>query len=434
MLALRLVDSGVSTLMLEAGEPGDPSQSASNHDAGDAHLFPVREEGDAVPSTDANRAIAVGGASARWNGVVTRVWPDDLRSGTAFGFGADWPITYDDLVPYYEAAEAALHTHGAAPVVGAEPPRAVPYPMEWSTSPTVPTVAERHATFPLAFGTRNGAPLRLREVEVPTFAASPYGTLLTGRAATRVIVDRSGCVRAVETRGRDGSVQRHSARHVVIAAGVVETARLLLLSTSSEHPHGLGNQHDQVGRFLHGHPRLRAALVDPTPVGSPSGVHRTYALGTSLRERGLGALAVDFNVGGTRGVVDVTAELEPAAEHRVALDHSWSDQWDRPGVRLTAWSTENDVRTRAAAEETLRTLTDDPVGEPALTWFHPAGTCRMAPDPSAGVVDANCTVFGVPNLHVAGAAVFPTSGPANPTLTVVALALRLADHLNALMR
>lgn len=102
-------------------------------------------------------------------------------------------------------------------------------------------------------------------------------------------------------------------------------------------------------------------------------------------------------------------------------------------------STARDRRTRQRAQELLAELAGQAGTEPAtaetrLTWFHPAGTCRMATRPELGVVDPNGRVFGVDNLFVAGAAVFPTSGPANPALTVVALALRLGDHLAGRLR
>jgi choline dehydrogenase-like flavoprotein len=70
-------------------------------------------------------------------------------------------------------------------------------------------------------------------------------------------------------------------------------------------------------------------------------------------------------------------------------------------------------------------------GPERQVWFHPAGGCAMAADEASGVVDRDCRVFGLDNLWLAGAAVFPTSGSSNPTLTIVALALRLADHLAA---
>jgi choline dehydrogenase-like flavoprotein len=81
------------------------------------------------------------------------------------------------------------------------------------------------------------------------------------------------------------------------------------------------------------------------------------------------------------------------------------------------------------AEDGPPWLTDPLIGNHAIGGFHHMGTTRMASDPSAGVVDAHCRVHGVANLYVAGSSVFPTSGWANPTLTILALALRLADHL-----
>ena len=270
-------------------------------------------------------------------------------------------------------------------------------------------------SFPLAFGTRDGAPTRLAEVELPAFAASPLGTLLTGRAALRLLTDRRGRVTGVETRNLDDIVEVHRARLGVVAAGAF--------------PAGIGNAHGLVGRHLHGHPRLRRPLERATVDAHARGVHRSYAPGAATRAAGLGALALDVNADADTLVVTVTSEFEPSASHRVDLDPSTVDRWGRPALRIEAHRTAADTATDAAARAAL--VRAGASGDPELTWFHPAGTCRMGADAEAGVVDPSGRVFGTPNLYVCGAAVFPTSGPTNPTLTVVALALRLADHLAA---
>jgi choline dehydrogenase-like flavoprotein len=142
---------------------------------------------------------------------------------------------------------------------------------------------------------------------------------------------------------------------------------------------------------------------------------------------------VDVHSGGPEPLADVMLELEPAASNRVRLDPPRRDRWGRPGVVLRSLWTGRDRRTRDRALTVLRDLATS-LGEPeaappAERWFHPAGVCRMAADARRGVVDPHGRVFGLSNLHVAGASVFPTSGSTNPTLTIVALALRLGDEL-----
>jgi|CXWL01.1.fsa_nt_gi choline dehydrogenase-like flavoprotein len=434
-LALRLVEQGVDTVLLEAGPrlpPGAPPGGA-------LELFPHRAYGDAVPAIDVNRTIGLGGTSRIWSGVVTRMLPNDFRTRAEFGFFADWPLAYEDLAAYYPAAERLLATHGAPPAPEREPPRAESYPVEWPAGqPAAPAEVEDLGTFPLAFGTREGAPLRLDEVELPRFAASPFGTLQVERPVVRLVCEDGRSVTAAETRRPDGSIESFRARHFVIAAGVFETARLLLASPAPGHPTGLGNRHDRVGRYVHGHPRYRREVARHPRDSGIGAVHRSYAFADRLRREGLGALAADLNFGGARPAIDVTAELEPAAENRVFLDPSWRDSWDRPGAVIACDSTARDRLTRERARALVDELAarvggpDTVTTPPTLTWLHPAGTCRMAHRADSGVVDSDGRVFGLDNLFLAGAAVFPTSGPANPTSTLVALALRLGDHLREL--
>jgi choline dehydrogenase-like flavoprotein len=161
-------------------------------------------------------------------------------------------------------------------------------------------------------------------------------------------------------------------------------------------------------------------------------VHRSYAPGEASRAAGHGALAFDVNADDELMMVTVTSEFEPVAANRVTLDPTTLDASGRPVLRVDAHRTAANAATTAAARDALAAAGAE--GEPDLTWFHPAGTCRMGATAETGVVDRDGRVFGTDNLHVCGAAVFPTSGPTNPTLTVVALALRLADHLATLVR
>ena len=147
-----------------------------------------------------------------------------------------------------------------------------------------------------------------------------------------------------------------------------------------------------------------------------------------------GAYMVDVHLASPPPLVDVMLELEASSSNRITLDGSSLDRWGRPSVALQANWTPRDIATREQALRTQARLTE-PLGRtptpPALRWFHPAGTCAMGHSPDTGVVDANLSVFGVHNLSVAGAAVFPTAGTTNPTLTIVALSLRLGDYLAA---
>jgi len=130
--------------------------------------------------------------------------------------------------------------------------------------------------------------------------------------------------------------------------------------------------------------------------------------------------------------------MEPSPENRVVLTDAVTDAFGNPGASLVFDFTENDRRTIAYAEALVRSglanVGADDVAIENLTppvWdHHHMGTCRMGDDPATSVVDRNLRVHGVDNLYVAGSAPFVTSGVSNPTLTITALSIRLADHLS----
>jgi choline dehydrogenase-like flavoprotein len=261
----------------------------------------------------------------------------------------------------------------------------------------------------------------------------------------------------------------------VLAAGAIENARLLLASDDVQKG-GVGNDNDLVGRFFADHPHLPigSALV---AAGSPAAnfytahpsvedpqaecvlvpsdrlVRAERMLRSCLvitREPGplpraveIGQVARDLGgaeVGEMRGL-QLRCEQLPNPDSRVTL----VDREDATGVRRVRldWRfTELDRRSwRRSLEATAGALAAagiarvhsppfrDERGWGLLQGSHHIGTARMSRDPRRGVVDPDCRVHGVQNLYVAGSAVFPTTGFANPTLTIVALALRLAGHL-----
>ena len=439
-LATRLAEQGVDTVLLEAGGKIPPPAAPEGGDV----RFPYSAKGEAVFPFDWNRTIAAGGTSHRWSGVVSRFLPNDFRTRSTFGLFADWPLGFDDLRAYYDEAEALLSTQGGSPRPGAEPPRDRRYDIEWPREDDALSRSgayERLALFPLAFSSRHpagraGDPIRLHEVELPRFAALPAATLRAECAAVR-LCERDGEIEAVDVVRPDGEVERIAARSFVLAAGVLETLRLLRLSTSVAWPNGLGNRHDQLGRFVHAHPRHRSWVRRQGPWADLRAAYRSYAYCDALRHEGLGSVCLDVNLLGPEAGIDLTQEAEPTAENRVSLDPTRTDRWGRPLAILEANPSAVDRRTAgriAALDAELRPLllgTAERSAPSSVTWFHPAGGCRMGNDPEGAVVDRQGLVFGLENLFVAGAATFPTSGATNPTLTVVALALRLADRLIA---
>ncbi len=417
LLALRTATAGLSTLVLEAGgsfaQGGALNPSVSN--AGGLE-YPIAS----------TRVLALGGTSNHWTGVVGRLSERDMQTQSLFGLDVDWPIRYADLDPWYCEAEQALRVVGRAPVSG-EPGRECAYPLQESgyAGPDLPGPTGSLRFAAPAKSLRRPGPVRLTEEELPAFDKLEHGTLLSQHAVTGLVVENG---RAVGVAAVDGQGARHrfAARAVVLAAGVLETPRLLLHA-------GLGGDH--VGRHFNAHPTWGWKWeAEAAPQGWTGRSHRTIDLDQHLRSLGLSAAHLQLDTKPAMRWV-MQPELEPHRDNRVTL----GAQTDAHGVPLLALHfdrTERDARTLEAARALL-TRHRGALGVPEDArvvegWrAHPAGTCRMSASAADGVVDAHNQVHGTPGLYVSGASVFPTSGTANPTLTVVALTLRLAAHLKA---
>ncbi|MCH2171609.1 GMC family oxidoreductase [Myxococcota bacterium] len=437
-IARRAADAGLRTLVLEAG--GFPGRWLSGAPA----AFAYTTKGGIDYPVNAARMIAVGGASNHWSGTVNRMRANDFRLRSEFGLDVDWPLDYTDLEPYYCRAERDLWVRGYPPVVGAQPPRTCPYPEtepQPYEAPRLSVEGQNLRYVPLARSDRDGAPLRLADREAEQFANSENGRLAVGYRVMQIVPGEATRIESVEVRGPDGTTQSVRARSFVLAAGVVESARLLLLSRSRWFPQGIGNQNDLVGRYLTVHPTLRWEVVPPSVEGlfdgeSYSGPNRTYDYCEPFRRRGLNAAQFQLRLFRERSVIlKYQPEIEPEPSNRVSLSSSETNRFGDPIANVSFRYSERDQRTEAAGRAVL-TAQVAALGASGIEversdkWrFHPSGTLRMGFDPTNGVVDRHQRVFGVENLYVSGASVFPTAGTANPTDTVVALAHRLADHL-----
>ncbi len=376
-----------------------------------------------------------------------------------------WPLTRDGLDPYHARAHQVCglgpFTYMAADWTDG---RCAPLPFRSAILSTAVYQFGSGRLFTQAYiaDLAGHAPLDL-------YLHANAVELETDRAAERVCAVRVRCLTGTEHRVR--------ARAFVLAAGGIENPRLLLLSGANAG--GLGNRYDWVGRCFMEHPRdfscalipREAALWDRaafyalhmTPRG---GVMGRLAIGEDAlaSERLLNAsvsFLVPDDIGrsgrcqalrslGSRSIRWIRAEplhlvinLEqaPRPENRIRLGGA-RDGLGLPMVEVDwRWRSDdqrNLERLRgvlAAAFEGagLGLLASTPDGRPDPNAHHHLGTTRMHPDPRYGVVDENARVHGVDNLYVAGSSVFPTGGYANPTLTIIALSLRLADHLKAVL-
>jgi choline dehydrogenase-like flavoprotein len=476
-IARALAATSRSVLLLESGGFGNTA---------DTHRL---TEGEVVGRTyrplSMTRIRAFGGTTGHWNGLCRPLDPIDFEARPDVP-ETGWPFGLDELEPWYALAHEVLEL-GPVEYDTAwwravdDPGEELPFPPE---SP-LETVMWQFSS-----PTRFGVVYREELVGAPRITVC-----LNANVVNIATTPDAARVTALDVATLTGRRFRARARLVVIAAGALENARLLLSSTD-DRPEGLGNDHGLVGRYFCDHPHVTAGPVvlarpldalglyairpgPPSPDGLPDG--RPLAVWASLalteaarRGEGLlgfsatmhppGPLPIDgFDslarlaadtaplVGDVRsapGTPQATVstlylrcEQAPNPDSRVRL----GEKRDALGLRMTRldWRlTDIDHQSAARAVALLSAELgrlglgaarveppEDRLFDPALGGPHQLGTLRMSVDASRGVVDADCRVHGMENLFVAGAAVFPTSGYANPTLTIVALALRLAAKL-----
>ena len=489
VLAQRLARKGWKIVILEAGPFWHPDEDWVSDEAGSHSLYWTEKRiiggDDPVELGKNNSGRGVGGSMVHYAGYCPRFHPSDFETQTRDGVGADWPITYDDLRSHYERVEQEL------PVAGQNWPWPEPHTYPHSPHPISGAAARiwegaerlgiRMRVGPVGitngvFGNRPHCIYRgycLQGCKVNA-KASPYVTHLPDALAHAVEI-RAGCfatqVEIDQSTGRavgvcylrEGeAVERLVRARVVAVAGYsIETPRLLLNSTSPRFPRGVGNDDDQVGRyvmvqgasqsagrwpdelrmykapppevasedFYETHPDRGFArgfsiqTVSPLPIGWGEHVLAEGHWGGELRE-----YMRDYNHWATVGVLN---ELLPEADNRVTL----ADETDQRGIPVARYDHslgDNDKANIQYSTRVIRQILEAAGAQDVLTierYAHLIGGARMGTSPASSVVDAHHRVWSVPNLYLSDGSVCPTQGSANPALTIMALASRLADHL-----
>lgn len=438
---------------------------------------------------------AVGGTTWHWTGITPRFLPQDFEIRSRYGVGRDWPIGYRDIEPYYTQSEAELGVSGDSDDDHGSP-RSGRYPMAALPMPYADQVCRRrlaphgiavkilpaarnsvaYAGRPACCGAGNCSPIcpigASYSADVHIARAQKAGAqLITNAVAHALDVRADGHIDAVRWQDPSGQGHRIAGRFVVLACNGIETPRLMLMSRSERTPDGVGNGTGQVGRYLMDHPGLVIGYRMPEPIyrgrgpqiASVIAAHRDghfrtrraaakYDLVNVLNPTGVSvnvierdrdwtrierALRLDSAYGGA-----IVAEFEQLADqgNRVALSQTRRDPLGLPVPAITYTLDQylkEGFRASTAYLERVIAL----MGAQRLEAYdighqgsqHLMGTTIMGTDPRDSVVDADCRCHQHPNLLVAGSSVFASSGTANPTLTIAALSLRLADWLkNAL--
>ena len=488
-LLQRLARAGWRVVALEAGPFWDPDADWVSDEAGSHHLYwtepRVIAGDDPIPMGSNNSGRGVGGSMVHYAGYTPRFHPSDFMTWTQDGVGADWPIRYPDLRPYYAAIEQEL------PVAGEHWPWGDPHSYPHRPHPVggngelflrgADQLGITAKVGPVAitngrFGNRPHCIYRgfcLQGCKVNA-KASPLITHIPDALARGAEVRPDAMVSSVgidERTGRatgvhysHGGVARFQrARMVAVAGYSIETPRLLLNSASKRFPDGLGNDFDQVGRYLmvQGAPQTAGRFdaevrmykapppevsteqfyetdpakpyqrgfsiqtVSPLPITWAEHVAAQGHWGTALRE-----YMSDYVHWSCLGAL---CELLPRAENRVTLAEE-TDQLGLPVARFCYSRCDNDRQLMRAAQQVMEDILRAAGADEVITidrYAHLVGGARMAANEQAGVVDADCRSFAVPNLYIADGSVLPTQGSANPALTIMAIAARAADRLIA---
>ena len=432
----------------------------------------------------------VGGNTKVYGAALLRLRAEDFgelqfKDGTS----PAWPISYQDLEAYYGEAERLHHVHGEHGIDPTEPPATQRYPHP--PLPHEPRIQELHdklrakgvQAFPLPMGVDLGDP---SEGEPPLVLdrfdgfPDPTGskgdahfcgidealrydnvTLITHAHVDRLETDAGGKTITGVAVTRHGQSERYAAETVVVCAGALNSALLFLRSKSDRYPNGLANDHDLVGRHYMAH--NNSAMIALSTVPNPTKFGKTLAVNDFY----FGSEDFPYPMGhiqmlGKSDPVQIEGDapffapeftLEYVAKHALDFWLTTEDlplydnrvRYDENGQVRLEYTPSNVTEHEQLMEKWKAVL--DSLNEKFLHVFpqqfyfnksiglastgHQVGTLRFGTDPTSSVLDTDCKVHGIDNCYVVDGSFFPSSASVNPSLTIMAMALRVGDHLAA---
>ncbi len=486
VLSNELAQKGVDVVCLEAG----PRLSLSDIVNDEVVMFrrltwldPREGSGDLDRDFPIYTCKSVGGTTVHWTGVSLRATRTELKARSTYGAVPntrliDWPVDFTELEPFYERAERKMGvagTHGLPRhpgnnnyfvlKAGAE---RLGYRDITTANLAINPVARdgRPKCIQLGFcrsGCAIGAKWSTLYTELPSAEATGHFELRPESMAIHLRHDARGRITGVVYADSDGVKHEQKARIVCVAANSIETPRLLINSASSLFPDGIGNGAGNVGRHYMKHVFAGLTALMPGPVNFHRGIQQAGVLaheGYHNPDRGFAGgyhietaplsperLAKLLSPGGWGA--EYTALLEqydhfaacfvvgedmPEYENRVTLHPKRKDKYGLPIPVIHYANHANSRALRTHGLNTARAIYEAVGAKQAFEFgappsTHNLGTCRMAAREEDGVSDKWGRVFGVPNLFVSDGSQFSTATTANPTLTIVTLAIRQAQYL-----
>jgi choline dehydrogenase-like flavoprotein len=526
ILARELSSAGFSTVVLEQGPFRDASDFSHDEldvmimnglgggpEAGMSQTFRSSENEEARPSPrgrpPAWYAQGVGGSSVHFTANFWRLREIDFNErsllgpieGTNF---ADWPITYEELEPYYTRVDWEIGVSGAPGPF--DSPRSKPFPMPPMTIKSSGALLEKGAEAiglhaqpaPLAilsqphngraacincgycmgFGCEVGAKSSTLAAMIPQAIETGRCEIRSGCTVYNVETGADGKVSEVQYLDPDGNQRGQKTKAAVVAANGAETARLLLMSSSGRHPDGLGNSSGYVGRNLMLNAHAFVTGVFERQLNDYKGVQVTrivHDLYESDPKRGfyggggfdarpfLGATPILFGMiaqnparpqwgaefkdrlanNFTRQMtITCNGTSLPLDSNNITLDPTHRDRHGLPALRMTYRDHEDDLANvrymQGYAEQMMEAAgaVEQWSGDvtPSTGGAHLLGTCRMGDDPASSVVDRYHRSHDVSNLFICDGSSMVSSGRGQPTMTIMALAFRAAEHIAAAAR
>lgn len=504
-VAWRLCSQGFKVACIERGPRMDadayPSANANWewHKAKDANPVAATRNlpGDyPIDDTDSPIAVcnfnAVGGSTLLYSAHFPRFRPPDFHTRTSEGVGLDWPLSYEQLRPYFERNEQEMSVSGLAgdPAYPDIKNLLPPVPLGqagtilarafnargWHWWPSYAAISTRERNGRpacLNLGPCNtGCPQGAKSSSDVTYLkkAEALGLVLLPNTSVSHVLVEDGHTVGVACFDKQGSGFEMRARHIVLSAGALGTPRILLNSTSEAHPSGLGNSSDQLGRNLMLHPLgyvegIFTDLLD-TDIG-PQGCmlysHQFYRDPTSDHDlgymmhalRGGGAAESALSAFGRRKlqfgprvyddfetfyrkqlVITIICEDQPEPSNRIELMPGRVDRFGTPGLRVKYKLHHNSKKLLKHGMSRARELMASAGAQKSYafgpvrnTGWHIMGTARMGKDKLQSVVDSKGACHDVSGLSIADASVFVTGSCVNPANTIQALALYISDQI-----
>lgn len=491
-LGCRLAEKGFSVVIFEAGPFWRPLEDFASDELAQQDLYWIDDRiiagADPIALGGNNSGRGVGGSTVHYSMIALRFRPEWFKSRSLLGYGFDWPITYEEIAPFYEEAEESLKVSGPVRYPWGPPRRRYPYRphevnaaglvlargaeqlgVEWAATPLTTVSAPRGRSPPCVYrgfcnyGCSTNAKQSALTVWIPR--ALRAGAEVRDLAMVGRIALEHDHVSGVEY-FREGRLRFQVARNVIVAGYAIETPRLLLNSACPLFPDGLANSSGLIGTHLttHAGPGAWATFDEEirwykgppnmavTEVWNYTDTGKDFHGGYAFMSQGPLPMAWAQTLATSRGLwgealrdemrkynhmagfVPV-GETEPRAQNRVSLCEA-TDQFGLKIPKVSFSYSENDKRLQRHAVRFMSDMLSAAGGYDIWTNYkdtsHLLGTCRMGDDPNSSVVDADGRSWDIPNLWICDGSLFPTCGGVNPSLTIQALACRSANRIASL--